>query len=210
MARAHKEGILSRWSRLKLDSAHAADKTQESALPEVVDTDGEAVPAVDVKDSPERTGEAPTELPSIEELGPDSDFRGFMNPEIDDDLRRAALKKLFSDPHFNVTDGLDVYAEDYTKLESMTPAMVAGLKHAQRLLFSDRDKDKEMQTPTRIAQRPAGEQPVTVPGETGAVLAEDQHEERGAGETAVPDDEAGKMAGATPPIATRVAKKRDT
>ena len=48
-------------------------------------------------------------------------------------VRRAALKKLFSDPHFNVMDGLDVYIDDYSKTEPIPAAMLAGLRQAQNI-----------------------------------------------------------------------------
>ena len=41
-----------------------------------------------------------------------------------EDVRRAALKKLFSDPRFNVMDGLDVYIDDYSKTEPIPPEML--------------------------------------------------------------------------------------
>jgi hypothetical protein len=141
MSRLHKEGVLSRWSRRKRESARSADETEE--LPARTPVELEADAGKTENDAPEREGQQPIELPSIDELGPDSDFQGFMKPDVDDGLRRAALKKLFRDPHFNVTDGLDVYAEDYTKLESLTPSMVAGLKHARSLLFNDTDANSD-------------------------------------------------------------------
>ena len=145
MSRADKEGVLSRWSRRKLESARVTSETDEPAEQVLANPEGATGGAVDTG-PPEIEGEVSGELPSLDELGPHSDFQGFMNPKVDDGLRRAALKKLFSDPHFNVTDGLDVYAEDYTKLETMTPAMVAGLKHAQRLLFGEAESDKQTDT----------------------------------------------------------------
>ena len=36
----------------------------------------------------------------------------------------AALKKLFSDPHFNVMDGLDTYIDDYGKPDPIPPSML--------------------------------------------------------------------------------------
>lgn len=154
MPRSHQEGALSRWSRRKLESTGVATEPEESAEQTAVNQESVTGDAGEV-DARRRTDEALIELPPIDELGPDSDFQGFMDPQVDDSLRRAALKKLFRDPHFNVTDGLDVYAEDYTKLESMTPAMVAGLKHARGLLFGDVDGDKQADT-TRAADRLAG------------------------------------------------------
>ena len=50
-----------------------------------------------------------------------------MRPEVDESLKRAALKKLFADPHFNVMDGLDVYIDDYSKPDPIPPDMLARL-----------------------------------------------------------------------------------
>ena len=111
------EGFFSRWSRLKNAPA------EESAVPQA---------------APQATAPAtesePPPLPPIEELTMDSDFRGFLHPKVDDDVRRAALRKLFSDPHFNVMDGLDVYIDDYSKADPIPPEMLAGLRQAQRIM----------------------------------------------------------------------------
>jgi hypothetical protein len=53
-------------------------------------------------------------LPPVESLTIDSDFSAFLQPEVDETLKRQALKQLFRDPHFNVMDGLDVYIDDYS------------------------------------------------------------------------------------------------
>jgi hypothetical protein len=37
-----------------------------------------------------------------------------MQPKVPDALKRQALKKLFTQPQFNVMDGLDVYVDDYS------------------------------------------------------------------------------------------------
>jgi len=77
----------------------------------------------------------PTVLPPVETLTPTSDFTPFMRPDVDPALRRAALHKLFADPHFNVMDGLDVYIDDYSKPDPISPEMVRTLRHA-RYIFS--------------------------------------------------------------------------
>jgi len=83
------------------------------------------------------------ELPPIDQLTPESDFRAFFHPKVDENVRRAALKKLFSDPHFNVMDGLDTYIDDYSKTEPIPAAMLAGLKQAQDILRSAREDEEE-------------------------------------------------------------------
>ena len=74
-------------------------------------------------------------LPSLDSLGIDSDFTGFMQPGVEESLKRGALKKLFSDPRFNVMDGLDVYIDDYSKPDPLDPAIVRTLAQA-RYIFN--------------------------------------------------------------------------
>lgn len=74
--------------------------------------DDHAGPAKPCSDPPLPTE---TELPPIESLNEDSDYTPFLAPEVEDQLRRLALRKLFHQPAFNVTDGLDDYAEDFAQ-----------------------------------------------------------------------------------------------
>ena len=57
-----------------------------------------------------------------------------MHPKVEDALRRAALKKLFSDPHFNVADPFEAYSGDWTGGEPIPEEMLAALNQAKRLL----------------------------------------------------------------------------
>ena len=69
-----------------------------------------------------------------------------------EDVRRAALKKLFSDPRFNVMDGLDVYIDDYSKTEPIPPAMMAGLRQAQNI-FKWAKEDEEQRAREEAAKQ---------------------------------------------------------
>jgi hypothetical protein len=82
-------------------------------------------------------------LPPVEELTIDSDYSGFFHPKVDEKLRHSALRKLFSDPHFNVMDGLDTYIDDYSKTEPIPAAMLAGLKQAQRIFAWAAETEEE-------------------------------------------------------------------
>ena len=66
-----------------------------------------------------------------------------MHPKVEDALRRVALKKLFSDPHFNVPDPFEAYSGDWTVGEPIPEEMLATLNQAQNLLFSDKKKEEE-------------------------------------------------------------------
>ena len=107
---------LSRWSRRKLAAAAEAPAAPASA--------SLAVPAP-ASGAPVST--AALELPPVESLTFDSDFTAFLQPGVDDELKRAALKQLFRDPRFNIMDGLDTYIGDYTKADPIPPDIVADL-----------------------------------------------------------------------------------
>jgi hypothetical protein len=143
MSEQEKERFLSRWARLKQRTREHEETQQDSPLP-----------------GPEADA-PPPELPPLEELNLDSDYGDFFHPKVDENLRRAALKRLFSDPHFNVMDGLDVYIEDYSKPNPLPAEMLATLRQAQKIL----DWAKEGQEEEEKTQ-----QPVAVPEENVPAL----------------------------------------
>lgn len=127
MAEEKKEAFLSRWSRLKNEQ------------PE---------PPAKAEDAPAQP------LPPVDKLTPESDFSGFMNPKVEDALRRVALKKLFSDPHFNVADPFEAYSGDWTGGEPIPQEMLAALNQAQRLLFSEKKEPS-----TEAEKKPEADEP---------------------------------------------------
>ncbi len=126
-----KEAFLSRWSRLK---------QEEAAKPEVP-----AAPAPAAQDDP-----APP-LPPLEGLTPESDFMPFMHAKVPMETRRAALKKLFSDPQFSIPDVNEAYSGDWTVGEPISPELLKTLNQAKRILFDE---------PPPAEKPQAGEQPV--------------------------------------------------
>lgn len=77
-------------------------------------------------------------LPTLESLrGLESEYSDFLKPEVAEDTRRAALKKLFADPHFNQMDRLDVYIDDYNQFEPMSAAVATSLAVYHRLSVFD-------------------------------------------------------------------------
>jgi hypothetical protein len=110
------EKLLSRWSRLKQEARQQPAVQKQTEKPQI----DPAAPA--------------PELTPVEQLNFDSDYKAFLHPKVDDALRRTALKKLFSDPHFNVIDLMDVYIDDYTLPNVLPPEMLAQLRHAKKIL----------------------------------------------------------------------------
>jgi hypothetical protein len=129
-------GFLARWSERKLRARKGAD--------EAVAEDLEQAPPEDSADPAPAAEEAAApltdaDMPPLETLGSHSDYSDFLSPGVSEDLRRAALTKLFHSPHLNITDGLDDYDEDYTSFKPLGDVMTADLRHrmevaAKRLL----------------------------------------------------------------------------
>jgi hypothetical protein len=158
------EDFLSRWSRRKNEVRQAEVQPPQK-------------PAVDPK-------APPPELPPVESLTPDSDYRPFFHPKVSEDVRRSALKKLFSDPRFNVMDGLDVYIDDYSKSEPIPPEMLAGMKTAQDILRWAREDKEEFErlqaqkvADSKEHKAKALEPPVVEPPATGTQAADAMPEE---------------------------------
>ncbi len=143
-----------RWSKLNVNGA------SEGATTIQTEDVSPSAPVI----SPTTVAPAPV-IPVMEDvaqLQDDSDFSVFMNHEVDEAVRRSAMKKLFSQPHFNVMDGLDIYIGDYSQADPLPPGMLAQLRHAESLL----DPLRHLERPV-LSLREAG---------AGEVLPEGQNE----------------------------------
>ena len=142
----HAGGFLARWSRRKLQSG-----TADAASPQPV-----APPAI-APDPPGDTGtaahaaEPPPTRAELDVLDHRADLSRFIARGVDEDLRRAALRKLFADPQFNVMDGLDVYVDDYNAPSPMPPAVLRRLQQAAALGLAAVDDMEEAPEPARTA-----------------------------------------------------------
>ena len=93
-----------------------------------------------------RDRELPT-MADVAALTPDSDFSRFVGRQVGAGVRNAAMRKLFSDPSFNVMDGLDVYIDDYSKPEPL-PATLARRLASARFMNLFGDSNDEMASAT--------------------------------------------------------------
>lgn len=61
-----------------------------------------------------------------------------MAQQVSPEVRNAAMKKLFADPHYNVMDGLDTYIDDYSNPDPISESMLRQMVSAKFLnLFPD-------------------------------------------------------------------------
>jgi hypothetical protein len=130
------DGFLGRWSRRKAGlEPEGLDGATPDLKPKVA-----ATPAPQDKKTIESTS-APAEeetLPptledaeSIDRFAPD--FSAFMKPNVDPVVQQAAMKKLFSDPHFNIMDRLDIYIDDYSIPDPIPMEMLKRMVQSESL-----------------------------------------------------------------------------
>lgn len=155
-------GFLSRWARRKEAARAGATVAPEPVAPEPplapVPTGlalaGDVEPAVagaDLVAQPVGTAPAAEPAPTMADvalLGRASDYSRFVASGVDEGVKRAAMKRLFADPHFNVMDGLDTYIDDYGRPDPIPLAMLRRMNQSQVLrLFDDDELEAEKNTP---------------------------------------------------------------
>ncbi|QWD78510.1 DUF3306 domain-containing protein [Polynucleobacter sp. MWH-Svant-W18] len=118
------DGFLSRWSRRKVQ----ADKADEPMQPAKELAEKSVPPAEEEEAPPLATLE---DVEKIDRFAPD--FSAFMQPNVDPAVQQAALKKMFTDPHFNIMDGLDIYIDDYSKPDPLPPGMLERMAQSDML-----------------------------------------------------------------------------
>lgn len=120
------EGFVSRWSKRKaaVESGQPLPEPENSLVEEIpLEQSAEAVvpPPCD------------EDMPPLESLNEDSDYTGFLSPNVSEALRKKALRKLFSATVFNHVDGLDDYDDDFTSFEPLGDIVTSDMKHAMEM-----------------------------------------------------------------------------
>ncbi len=122
-------GFLSRWSERKLalrGGTAIDDRSAEEGLARQKDSSAADEASVDTEPAVTLTD---ADMPAVEDLDADSDYSGFLSQGVSDALRNQALKKLFFSGRFNVVDGLDDYAEDFTRFAALGDIVTAEMRH---------------------------------------------------------------------------------
>lgn len=99
-------------------------------------------------------------LQDAQALTPESDFKPYMARGLAPEVKNAAMKKLFTDPHYNVMDRLDIYIDDYSKSDPIPESMLRQMVSAKFLkLFEDEDEEQDAASPRLPSPREADAQP---------------------------------------------------
>jgi hypothetical protein len=185
-------GFLSRWSRRKaevrhgvalVDAGNSSDnqgkKPGENLNSELQGTDAfnsdkSLVPSTRLVGSLDHEdGQTPNlnsaaqqkpapSMADVQSLTKDSDYTQFMAGEVAPEVKNAAMKKLFTDPHFNVMDRMDVYIDDYGQPDPLPKAMLRQMASAKFLNLFEDDDDEKKDAHTNLNDIPSANDPQVV------------------------------------------------
>lgn len=182
--------FLSRWSRRKAEHREGRTPEQQAARQEPVaslanqtadlagqQSDSARGPSALTSSATESDTSQQEQLPAIEELTAESDFRPFMKDDVDPSTRHAALQRLFADPHFNRICDMDIDIEDFGKFEPIPPAMLRMMDSARSLGFFSEEDDSETngvkQTTPEADLSQANAKPAPADDKTGTLMGDD-------------------------------------
>ncbi|MFZ4118835.1 MAG: DUF3306 domain-containing protein [Polynucleobacter sp.] len=130
------DGFLGRWSRRKsglepegLDGA--SNEVKPKATPTPAPHDQKTIESASTPAEEETLPPTLEDAESIDRFAPD--FSAFMKPNVDPAVQQAAMKKLFSDPHFNIMDRLDIYIDDYSIPDPIPMEMLKRMVQSESL-----------------------------------------------------------------------------
>ena len=147
------DGFLGRWSRRKAGKEAEKDiqlDKKVEAFKEATEKPSSALPTeMSSEEAP-----PPATLEDVAKIDRfDPDFSAFMKPNVDPAVQQAALKKMFTDPHFNIMDGLDIYIDDYSKPDPLPPGMLERMVQSDMLnLFRKKTEEATPQDDALLAQ----------------------------------------------------------
>ena len=175
MNQPDENGFWDRWSRRKAQArardvqdqvevesdAFAKDSaTNHLAVRGSEDAGGEPLPSqapavgFELASSPSQCPAPRLTLDDVRSLTTDSDFTPFMARAVASDVRNAAMKRLFADPHFNVMDGLDIYIDDYTQPDPLSAATLRRMASARFMKLVGEDPDRTDARTEGVPQEP--------------------------------------------------------
>ncbi len=104
----------------------------------------------------------PPTLADVALLSRDDSYARFVAPGVDPTVRNAAMKKLFTDPHYNLMDGLDIYIDDYGKPDPIPLEMLRRMTQSKSLGLFDHEEEEQAATSPQPAPSPVTDQQPTL------------------------------------------------
>lgn len=186
---ADDDNFFSRWSRRKVQVRTGEPLPAEPPPPPVAAVVVPAAVVAPVAPALTEPPEAPPALTldDVARLTPESDYSAFVARSVSPDVRNAAVKKLFTDPHYNIMDGLDIYIDDYSQPSPLSKADMAKMVGAQFLKLVDDPNEPKPVAPvtTEPATEPLTDEPPTEVAEAAPEAVEAAPEDNN--DTPVPE-----------------------
>jgi hypothetical protein len=181
------DGFLGRWSRRKQEVREGKPLEEPAPAPALAEpalTTAPQMPQVaavgQTPSVPATAPPAPT-LEDVQALTTESDFKPFMARNVDPEVKNAAMKKLFEDPHYNVMDRLDTYIDDYSRPDPLPDSMLRQMASAKFLNLFEEDEKIDPETnaaatarnPTPPPAAPQALSPATEPATNPPTMTDD-------------------------------------
>jgi hypothetical protein len=186
--------FLSRWARRKRVARSGADPDARES-DESLDGEMPVAPAPDAGETPTPGEESqPLELtdedmPPVNSIDENTDMSGFFSPKVSRAVKKAALKKFFHSPAFNIVDGLDDYDDDFTTFAALGDIVTSDMRSQMEL-----EADESMDGRVRAKQDARADESMD-----GRVRAKQDARAGRAKEGLAEGERAGEPAPSTPP-----------
>ena len=157
--------FLSRWSQRKAQARGAVLPAEPVPVPVPVTPPLVAAPPAPAEpETPPPALPPPVTMDDVAALTHASDYSRFVAPGVEPGVSNAAMKKLFSDPHFNVMDGLDIYVGDYSQSDPIPPEMLRKMVQSKFLGLFDDEETGEGNETAGTAEAAVAVSPAAPPG----------------------------------------------
>ncbi len=202
------DAFLSRWAQRKRVARAGGDPDAQEPersldgemLAKAAPTVGEAPLEGDDRQPVELTDE---DMPTVDAIDENTDMSGFFSPKVTEAVKKAALRKFFHSPAFNIVDGLDDYDDDFRNFAALGDIITADMRsqmerEAERARESlakdgpaaDESRDPRDETPPSqeppAAQADETDEPLEMADESGDGRGRAKHDCRDAGGRAMP------------------------
>ena len=129
------DAFLSRWARRKAaartgsdpDAAVGEASLETEALADAASANADA-PAVSEDEQDAGAELTDEDMPPVSSIDENTDMSGFFSPKVTQAVKKAALKKFFHSPIFNIVDGLDDYDDDFRNFEALGDIITADMR----------------------------------------------------------------------------------
>lgn len=197
---AEERNFLARWSQRKLQKKHEDEDAPAEPVPPAEDES--AAEAAAEPAEPEAAERHPAEDIDIDALTKESDFTVFMQKGVPQEVKRRALRKLWtSDPVLANLDGLNDY-EDMERVYGMGPIGDTAWKLGRGFLTDEElglgaEEEDGTTPPDGPDAAPPDEEPLAteVAAETAGAHAEGEQEAPAPDDTEAPPPEDGRERG---------------